>query len=295
MADCYKKRGPMRSPLRSGPLLLRSLTYVLTGATEPLDTFTEGFSKSVGSPPALSPSRAGLLHTGNREGHRSLKTLLRLVLRQRDAAVEYDAELRAGLHVGLLLLLIHPRARAESAAQDSADGSTLTAARDCADECARRRAAADEDCVALLVVPAFDRALVVGVHLVGLQARQRAVDRVSRAVRHLHLIEADGDVAGASTLRAVDHGDAPPDLAAHGYDLDAALAVDRLGHARREAVADARGARVQLRVHAHAYDLVCGDGEVANRRHVVDRPARDRSAVARAPALRGRKRRDDRA
>ena len=31
-------------------------------------------SFEVGSPPALSPSLAGSLHTGNREGHRSLKT-----------------------------------------------------------------------------------------------------------------------------------------------------------------------------------------------------------------------------
>src|SRR5205085_1728693 len=198
--------------------------------------------------------------------------------------------------VGLLLLLVNPRARAESAAEYRADGSALAAARDCADECARRRAAADKDRVALLIVTALYRALVVGVHLIGLKARQGAVDRVARAVGRLHLIEADGDVAGRAALRAVDYRDAPPDLAAHGYDLDAALAVDRLGHARREAVADARRARVQLRVHANAYDLVCGDGEVANRRLCVDRPVYDSSsAVPRASALRGSERRYDRA
>jgi hypothetical protein len=63
-----KREGPLRSPLRSGPLLVRSLTYVVTGATEPLDLPPRRLSMSVGSPPALSPSLAGFLRTGRPEG-----------------------------------------------------------------------------------------------------------------------------------------------------------------------------------------------------------------------------------
>ena len=47
--------------------LVRSLTYVLTGATELYLDF-------VGSPPALSPSLAGSLRTGNREAADSVRT-----------------------------------------------------------------------------------------------------------------------------------------------------------------------------------------------------------------------------
>src|SRR5437763_12587607 len=131
---------------------------------------------------------------------------MRLVLRQRDAAVEYDAELRAGLNVSLLLLLVVACARAERSAEDRADGCALAAAGDCADESARSNAAADEDFVAPAVAPALDRTLVVGVHLIGLQARQRAVDYVAHAVRRLHLIKADGDVAGPMLLCTVHDG-----------------------------------------------------------------------------------------
>src|SRR5215212_2400354 len=55
-----KGRGPLRSPLRSGPLLVRSLTYVLTGATEPLDNSSGGCQISVGKPARALPFACGL-------------------------------------------------------------------------------------------------------------------------------------------------------------------------------------------------------------------------------------------
>jgi len=54
-----KRKDPSRSPLRNGPLLVRSLTYVMTGATEPWIFFSEVSLVRVGSPHALSPSLAG--------------------------------------------------------------------------------------------------------------------------------------------------------------------------------------------------------------------------------------------
>src|SRR4051812_44755794 len=88
-----------------------------------------------------------------------INSLLPPELGQRHRAVEYDAELRARLHLRVLLLLVDARARAESAAEYRADGRALAAARYRADDSARRSAAAYEDRVAVAVALAGDRAL----------------------------------------------------------------------------------------------------------------------------------------
>src|ERR1044071_4997690 len=146
------RRGPLRSPLRSGPLLVRSLTYVTTGATEPLDYLSEDLLNFRQEARPRSPLRLRASPVpASREGRRTRRDLLPSVLGERDGAVEDDAELRPGLHVGLLLLLVDARAGAGRAAEDHADGRPLAAARNRPDDGARPRPPADEDGVALAV------------------------------------------------------------------------------------------------------------------------------------------------
>ena len=83
------------------------------------------------------------------EGCRFLKFVLANVgRRQRDALVEHDAELRIALDHGFIAFGEKRTGCAESAADNRADASALTAARNRADERARRRTAAYKDRVA---------------------------------------------------------------------------------------------------------------------------------------------------
>ncbi len=108
---------------------MRSLAYVITGATELVEIFKLAGSEAetlvsdfIGSPPALSPSLTGFLRTDNPVGGLSVSSelLTRAVFGQAHAAIQSHAELGARFHHRLLLFLVSPAARAERAADERA-------------------------------------------------------------------------------------------------------------------------------------------------------------------------------
>src|SRR5687767_1252513 len=92
--------------------------------------------------------------------------------RQRDVAIQNYAELGSRLDLGVLLLLVDPRSGTESATNQRTDAGALTASGNGPNYGPCRCTPADEHNVALALACASYRTFVVGVDIIGVEARQ---------------------------------------------------------------------------------------------------------------------------
>src|SRR6185369_11262691 len=123
--------------------------------------------------------------------------------RQRHAAIENYAKLRARLHFCLFFLLENAGASAQCAAEYAADQGALAATGNATDDRAAGGAATDEYRVSFPVAGALDRAFVVGIHAVSLQGCQRSIDHCSSTIRQPDGIKGNRNVTGSAFPSAV--------------------------------------------------------------------------------------------